>query len=208
MLPKDITDILDNYDPEDLNIQITKVDYEANEPTFDIELSATGYNDEENITSHWTIQTIRYRKCDISLYFGTTLQINTTHPILWQFSDVQSSLYFSGTCSDADKLFMDLFNLHHSVTENLIPFEKTLHRIYQFRESMKVTSGLLADGPKKLLTHYASLLEKYNLQFTIIGDRTPTFWNGEKHIQESGTAKILFIDNSYVIADEFKFIAR
>lgn len=207
MLPKNITDILENNDSEDINIQITKVENKSVDPSFEIELSVTAYNDEDNFSSSWIIQTFNYRKCNFSLDFASTIQLNNTHPILWQFSDIQSSLYFSGICSNPDKLFMDLFNTHVSIMGNYVPFENTVHRMHEFSESMKNTSGLLAEGPKRLLISYGGLLKSFNLEFTIIGDRTPTFWDGEKNIQECGNAKVLFFDSSYIIADQFKFIA-
>lgn len=52
---------------------------------------------------------------------------------------------------------------------------------------------------------YADVLAKHNMTYSIIGDLVPTFWDGEKHVIETGKAKVLFIDNSYIIADDFDF---
>jgi hypothetical protein len=63
----------------------------------------------------------------------------------------------------------------------------------------------LASGPRKLLEKYATVLDRYNIRFSIIGDRVPQYWDGENHSDETGNAKVLFVDNSYIIADEFLF---
>lgn len=208
MLPKLIEDILDDSDPEDLQIVIEKVNYEFVNPTFDIQLSAIKFNEGDNIVQHWTIEPYNYRTCNFSLGFASTLQIDVHHPLLWQFSDIQSSMYFSGHCSNPDRLFIELYKIHTSLVENFISFDDVLHRISDFETAMKSASGLFAIGPKKLLMAYAECAKKYNLKSTIIGDRIPTYWNGEQHIEESGQAKVLFLDDSYIIADAFNFIQK
>lgn len=208
MLPKEIAEILENHDPKELHIVFNKIEYEASNPTFDIQISAISYNDEDNLVRNWVIETLQYRTCNLSLDFATTIEIYDSHPLLWQFSDIQSSMYFSGSCSNPDKLLLELYRTHKSLVGNFLQFEEVMHRTGEFEVAMKSTSGLFAMGPKRLLEAYAACLENYNLKYTIIGDRVPTFWNGEQHVQENGAAKILFIDNSYIIADSFKFIAR
>ena len=207
MIPKDLSDILENYDPEDFDIVITKVDYETTNPRFDIQFSVKGYNDFESFIRRWTIDTKQHRQSKISLDFASTFQISTDHPILWKFSDNQSELYFSGHCSDANKLFIDLYKINLSLFENLIPFEDTIHFANDFEFLMKSSSGLLAKGPNKLMVKYAEVLERYSLNFSLIGDRMPTYydWDKELHIIETGNAKVLFIDNSFIVADDFIF---
>ena len=207
MIPKDLSDILENYDPEDFDVVITKVDYETTNPKFDIQCSVKSYNDEDNFIRRWTIDTKQHRQSKISLDFASTFEISNDHPILWQFSDKQSEIYFSGHCSDADKLFIDLYKTHKSLFGNFTAFEDTVHFANDFKHLMKTSSGLLSNGPNKLMIKYAELLEPYNLSYSLIGDRMPTYYDceNEKHITETGNAKVLFIDNSYIVADEFIF---
>jgi hypothetical protein len=208
MIPNELSDFLENVDPEDLQIVITKADYKNSNPSFDIEVTSVTYDNEKNVVQNWTIETKQYRNCVISLSFCTTLQIVTNHPILWQYSDTQSSMYFSGKCSDANSLFVELYSIHESIFEGVVPFSEILYRTTDFSSAMESTSGLFAQGPRKLLEKFGQTLEKYNLKYTIIGDRIPSFWNGQEHLPETGDAKVLFINNSYVIASGFKFLAR
>ncbi len=208
MIPKSLTDILDKYDSDDFDIMITKVDFESSDLSFDIQVSIPRYNDEEEIIRNWTIETKQYRESKISFDFSSTLQISADHPLLWRFSDIQSSLYFSGDCSEKEKLFFDLYHVHQSLFEDLISFRSSLNSSTNFEKLITSGNGLLSVGPNKLLAEYSKILEKHNLKHSIIGDRNPTYWNGEMHVPESGNAKILFIDDSYIVADQFDFVER
>jgi hypothetical protein len=205
VLPKDLTDILENNDPEDIRIAITKINFETSNPNFDIKVTVQGYNNDDNVVRCWTIKTEQYRKSKISLDLASTLDLNQDHPILWQFSDTHSEIYFSGHCSEPDKLFISLYKIHKTLFQDLIPFGDCIRDANDFNWLTNSPSGLLAQGPKKLMAKYASLLGQHNLEFSIIGDRVPTYWDGEKHVTETGNAKVLFIDNSYIIADDFQF---
>jgi hypothetical protein len=201
MLPNDLIELLEKNDPEDINIVFTKIDHEKSNPTFEIRLSTQ--DDGSTIIRHWTIKTEQFRKSRISSDYASSIEIYHDHPILWQFSDIQSQVYFNGTCSDPDKLFVDLYKTHRLLFGDFISFDDTIHRSSDFNKILKYTNGLFATGPRKVISEYANLLGKYNLTYSIIGDRLPTYWDNEKHVTETGSAKVLFIDSSYIIADEF-----
>ncbi|HEU5166483.1 MAG TPA: hypothetical protein VFU29_13120 [Chitinophagaceae bacterium] len=207
MLPKRLIDILNEHDPEDIAISITKIDYETNNLNFIIKVSGFGYNDEENYEYRWTVNVIQYRTSKISLNFASSISISDNHPVLWQFSDKQSQLYFNGNCNDVDKLFLDLYRTHNICFEGLIDFEDTINQSDSLDHLLKSKNGLLATGPNKLMIMYADVLTKHNMNYSIIGDRVPTFWDGEKHVSETGKAKVMFMDNFYIVADDFDFVS-
>jgi hypothetical protein len=82
VLPKNLSDILENNDPEDISIVITKINFEASNPSFDIKVTVQGYNNDDNVISRWTIKTEQYRISKISLDLASTLNLNQDHPIL------------------------------------------------------------------------------------------------------------------------------
>jgi hypothetical protein len=207
VLPKRLTEILNDHDPEDIAISITKIDFETNNLNFVLKVSGFGYNDEDNYEYRWTVNTEHYRTSKFSLDFASSISISDTHPLLWQFSDKQSELYFNGNCNDPDKLFLDLYKSHQACFEGLTDFEETINQHDNFEPLLKSRNGLLASGPNKLMSMYADVLPKHNLTYSIIGDRVPTFWDGDKHVLETGKAKVLFIDSSYIIADDFNFVS-
>lgn len=206
MLPKKLQNILANHDPEDIAISFLKVDNENEEPTFKIQVSGYGYNGEENYVLEWTIKTVQYRSSRIFLDPASSIKISNDDPLLWYYSDKQCSIYFKGSCTNIDQLFLDLYRLHNSIFKGRLKFEETLNQPYNFGSLIKSTNGLLASGPRKLLEKYATVLERYDIQYSIIGDRVPQYWDGRKLNEETGNAKVLFIDNSYIIADRFVFV--
>ena len=206
MLPEKLQDILTNHDPEDIAISFLQVDNENMEPIFKIQVSGFGYNDEENYVLEWRIKTVQYRSSRISLDAASSIELSNDDPLLWYYSDKQCSIYFKGYCSDTDKLFLDLYRVHNSIFNGLLNFEETLNQPSNFDSLIQSKNGLLANGPRKLLEKYATVLDKHKMQYSIIGDRVPQYWDGEKHIDEIGNATVLFIDSSYIIADKFVFV--
>ena len=206
MLPEKLQDIINNHDPEDISISILKADFEQNEPSFKIQVSGIGYNDESNYTFEWIIKTINYRSSRLSSDLASTIEISDDNPLLWYYSDSQSEIYFNGVCNDADKLFIDLYHIHNFLFKGLFNFENTLNQASDFGNLLKSKTGLLANGPNSLMKEYANVLDRNGIGYSIIGNRTPTYWDGQNHIQEVGNAKVLLIGNSYIVADQFIFI--
>jgi len=206
VLPEKLQDILTNHDPEDIAISILQVDNENPDPSFKIQVSGFGYNGEENYVLEWIIKTIQFRSSRISFDPGSSIEISNDDPLLWYYSDKLCSIYFNGSCNDTDKLFLDLYRVHNSIFNGQLNFEETLNQPYNFDSLIQSENGLLASGPRKLLEKYAAALSKHNIQYSIIGDRVPQYWDGQKHNDENGNAKVLFIDNSYIIADDFVFV--
>ena len=83
MLPERLTEILNDHDPEDIAISITKIDFETNNLNFVIKVSGFGYNDEDNYEYSWTVNTEYYRTSKFSLDFASSISISDTHPLLW-----------------------------------------------------------------------------------------------------------------------------
>lgn len=200
MLPDILNEIFENNDPEDISISILKAESENRELKITIEVS--GY-DFGNHT--WQIDTVNYRAGNILFDTSHEMEIRKEHPLLWQFSDEQSELYFSGYTDNVEKLFFDLHKVHYSNFYNLSSFEESLNLLKDFKRLIGSKNGLLARGSNKLMRLYAQILEAHEMEYSIIGNRIPTFWDGAGRVEETGTAKVLFIDNSYIIADEFVF---
>ncbi len=84
MLPDKLTKILNEHDPEDIAISITKVEFETNNLNFVIKVSGFGYNDEENYEYRWKINVVQYRTSKISLDFASSISISNTTPFFRQ----------------------------------------------------------------------------------------------------------------------------
>lgn len=206
MLPEKLQEILKTHDSEDIAISFLQFDNENKGPSFKIEVSGFGYNEEENYVLVWTINTIHHRSSKISFEVASSIEISNDNPLLWYYSDKQCSIYFNGCYNDTDKLFLDLYRIHNNIFKGLLNFEDTLNQPYNFDSLIQSQNGLLASGPRKLLEQYATVLDRYDISYSIIGDRVPQYWDGQKHNEEIGNAQVLFIDNSYIIADNFVFV--
>ncbi len=51
-----------------------------------------------------------------------------------------------------------------------------------------------------------TFLQNTTLLIQSLGKEFQLFGTEKKHVLETGNAKILFIDNSYIIADDFDFV--
>lgn len=212
MLPQELIDLLNEKDPEDIDINITSALFNEGAPRFSFEITTSMYDQETDnnsiVRQEWTITATGYRTSKIHHTLSSSLEITDEHPILWLYSDMQSELYFSSPCKDPNALFYDLYETHRFIFENLIPFEDSLNPANYYPTLMESDSGLLAQGPRKLMEQYAVILEKHQMSCNIIGERIPTYWDGEKQADEKGNLKVLFIDHSYIIAEDFAFSQR
>lgn len=206
MFPEELYDIISNKNPEELSILLLQIDNQNKELLIKIQVSTVGYDDQEVFSQEYSIKTVNYRSSRVSFENASSLEILTEDPLLWYYSDRQSSLYFNGACQNKEKLYFDLHEIHRSLFQGNLDFEDSLNNIIQFDRLIESQNGLLASGPTKLLKSYGVVLDKHNMNYSIVGDHFPKYWDGEQNITESGNAKVLFIDDSYIIADEFIFI--
>jgi len=115
--------------------------------------------------------------------------------LLWQYNDEQVSLYFSGKCTDVARLHFNLCQTHIQVTGGWLHYNTQLEHLQKIENNLAYTSGLLAQGPRKLLTAYAGCLERNGLDYSIIHGYHP---KGEPK-------KVLLFYDGYVVAEEFSF---
>ena len=207
MIPNKLKKVINN-DPEDIEIFIKKVNFENQELKVNIIVSGYDYEKQNDFTEEWEIETKNYRTSKISFNFSSNIEILTEHSLLWEFVDKHSELYFNGTTNQYEKLFTDLYKVHYSSFQEYASFQDTINKLQEFGELIQSGNGLLAKGPNKLLENYGKILTKHNIKYSIIGNNTPIFWNGNEAVGEDGLAKLLFIDDSYIIADEFMFIEK
>jgi hypothetical protein len=204
VLPKEIIDIPDEYTEEDYNLYITKVDYPAIELTFDLILEGHIY-DNDILTKKWTVQTVGHRKNNISFDKTIDIKISVDHPLLWEFTDTQCQLYFTGQSENPEKLFYDLFVTHKKLFKSFQHFNISFGQDTNISSRFQFGNGLLAEGPKKLLEKYADCLIQNGLEYTIIGERPATRWDGDKFSLENTGLKVFTLGDSFVIAQNFIF---
>ena len=133
------------------------------------------------------------------------MEIKEDHPLLWEFTDTQCQLYFTGQCNDPAKLFFDLYATHKRLFGKHQCFNIPFGEEKPYFKPLQYSNGLLTQGSKKLMEKYADCLKKNGLNFSIIGERPATYWDGEQFIEEDTDLKVLFLRDTYVIAKDFYF---
>lgn len=205
MIPADLADILEKTDEEDITVSILHADFQNKDARFKILVSGHSYEEEEFFQYEWTIETVNYRTSKIMFDRDFHMKIMTDDALLWRFSDIQSELYFNGYTDFTQNLFFELYQAHYNCYENLEDFQETIYSPGNFERLRQPSAGLMAKGPNKLMKLYGQILKGYGINFSIVGERMPTFWNGSRAVDEDGKVKVLFIAGAYIIADEFIF---
>lgn len=201
MLPREIEEIFEKYSVENYAFNLKGADYSDNTITLSFEITFT---DNDESTQEWIVNGIEHRKNKI--IFGTTdfIEIFEESPLLWEFTDIQSELYYSGKINEPEKLLYELFMIHKKLFNEYKQFELFPGEYEHNFKPFQYDSGLLAKGPRKLLQQYADYLQSSDINYSIIGERLPTYWNGVEHIDET-SLKLLLFGDSYIVAKDFLF---
>ena len=208
MLPKELDDIFEEYTEDDYNLYVTKADYSGDIFLIDFGLDVQNINDKSEFKQKWTLQASGHRKNHISFDFAPFIEIKEDHPLLWEFTDIQCQLYFTGQCKDPAKLFYDLYLTHKRTFGRYQSFNISFGEETTYFKQFQYSNGLLTQGSKKLMETYADCLKQNGLGFSIIGERPAKYWDGEQFILEDTDLKILFIGDTYVIAKRFDFVRQ
>ena len=196
MIPKEIQSLLDNNDGEDINISIVKADFSGDNPLIVLIIYKP-----DAPPQNWNIEIVGHRASELSItnnITDTTFKITDDHPILWQYSDLQSELYFNGTSDKLHKIISELNQIDFDL------FGKYQNSSGQLYTLLKGSNGLLRKGSNNLLTRYEKCLNRNGIMTSIIGDYSPTYWDG-KNLLKGETLKIFLFGGSYIVGQDFIF---
>ncbi len=193
---------LNKYDPEEISISIDRADFKAAPPYIDITIKIASID--EMYEQKWKIHAIDYLAGNISGTESFWMDLKKDHPLLWDYNDLQASLYFNGIPDNFYMLYWDMCEIHASSFGPYYGVEKYLNREIAFEELMRSNYGLLANGPKRLLIEFAECLKRQGVKSTIINEGKPIFWNGQRIVSELRNPSLLLIGESYIIANIFR----
>lgn len=192
---------LNEYALEEMKISIDRTDFQIEIPYIDITIRISL---DELKEEKWRIHLIGYLSGNISTSTSFYMDFKKDHPLLWDYNDMQASLYFTGLPNDFYKLYWDLHHIHTSLYGSYCAIDKYLNTEAKLDELLKAGYGLLANGPKKLLIQFAECLENNGIKSSIINDRVPVFWDGTQIVSALQNFSVLLIGESYIITNEFK----
>jgi hypothetical protein len=196
LLPEEIKYLLDNHEEDDITLLITKADYSGDVPVLSFRICESGSEPQ-----NWILKVVGHWASEISftsIVEDSTILITNDHPFLWQYSDVQTELYFNGSSQDIYKVVAELNQIDFKL------FGKYLNSSQQLYTILRTSNGLLGKGSKKLLIKYERCLNKYGIETSLVGGYIPTYWDGKNNCS-GDTLKIFLIGGSYIVAQDFIF---
>ena len=206
MIPDALSQFIEAYDYEDLDMSLTNVTFDTDGFRIDLELRTVNQAEGDDRWAAWRIEAVGHRENRITFDYGQNIRIVTDHPLLWRYTDLQASLYYTGNCSNPEKLFYNIYHTHFSLYGTYVPVGIFLN-MNDFVRQFQLPGGLLARAPKKVLMRFAQCLEDAGIEWSIINEHRPTHWEGGGLRPERKDLKILLITqtDTYIIAEDFNF---
>jgi|GEM_PF-1855944 len=206
MIPAELLKIQEDFDPEDLYYTIQAVEYSAQNIRITLHIATRFPDGIDGVNEEWLIDAIGVRENTISIGSIDRMYFSDDDALLWKYTDLPGSLYYTGTCQDIGKLFMELYLVHFGLFDDHIPFSEFLN-MTDLRKLFRMPMGLLAKGPLKLLERYAVILQECGIEPSIVKYSRPTVWDGNSHVPKQEDLKILLfpVENCFIIAEEFQF---
>ncbi|MEO1172240.1 MAG: hypothetical protein AAFX94_09325, partial [Myxococcota bacterium] len=126
------------------------------------------------------------------------------HPVVRQYSQPHSQLYFRGACSDPAAAFAGLWQVHREATHDYVPFDRYLNTLEPLPILLSGGHGQLADGPAWLVTEYGRVLEKFGLSNKRLPERPFKRWEVGHFVEASEELSALILGSSYIVAQQFE----
>lgn len=205
MLPKLIDDIFEENTEDDYSIFLNNVRRTETGHELEVKIRVHDTDEQQGTQYTWKVEALEHRKSRFSLGYVDFLCITLDDPLLWEFTDVQCELYFNGQIENAAKLFHELYLTHKKLFGNYQPFEVVFAEMSSSFNHLLYSNGLVAKGSRKLMQLYAECLEGLGIGYSIVGERRPTYWDGNKHIPERESLKLLTLGDTFIIAEDFIF---
>ena len=208
MLPEELQNIFNEFDEDYFSLYVTRASDSTDKFIIDFILTVQDINERGGMSQKWTIEATGHIRNSLSFDFAPFMEIKSDHPLLWEYTDIQCQLYFTGKCEDLPRLFYDLYVTHKKLFGRYECFNIDIWEEKSHFKRFMYTNGLLTQGPKKLMDMYGHCLEQNGLGFTIIGKRPGEYWDGKESASQDAGLKILLLGESYIIAKDFTFLKQ
>ncbi|MBC9929136.1 hypothetical protein [Chitinophaga qingshengii] len=190
-----------NFDPEEVDIKVSSLNVHVSQPFLALNISL---DEGEQIRSERVIFDLtQCKEIKLSDTSFSDIDLVKEHPLLWKYNDLQSSLYFKDVKGDSSTLFWKLYRVHRELYGDLLPLDAYLNTAFLDRSDFLPPFGLFGRGPQKLMNIYARCLEQEGISCSQANISDPVLWDGIKYTDGFQHPKILFLNNSFIIADDF-----
>ena len=192
LLPEELIEILNNP-PFDNDAGLIIETVKFNETGALLTFSIRFYEDSAQI---WEIMIEGLEEERIIRNWSQTVEVYKEHPLLLEYHDLSTELYFSGTTVNAEALFIDIVE-SLQLMNNAMLIAKYLLWPDSIRRLSQQEYGLFARGPKTILKIYGDCLTKHGIKPIFIGEHYPP--------TENKSLKLLTLGDSYFIGKSFMF---
>jgi hypothetical protein len=144
----------------------------------------------------WKIDIEGVKEEKIGLEWAEFIEFYDEHPLLLEYNDIQSELYFTGATNNPRELY---FN----ISQRLFQYNNDVESMYKYLilpdEIVKLNGqqyGLFSRGPKTILDIYKACLTEAGIKSN---------FTGEYKMDNNQNLKLFKLGESYVIATNFFF---
>ena len=195
VLPQGLTAILESPEFDDeAGIVIDAVRFLDNDLLLDFSFR---YWNDETSPQRWQLTAVGYKEEKIVRDRTQDIALYSQHPLLLEYTDTYTELYFKGTTTQGEELFIDIYQSLLTITEdigNLGEYVLTPGRVMELSQQ---GYGLFAEGSKTILMLYQLSLTKYGIHAYFVG--------GREQSEEDSTLKLFQLGSSYIIGRNFTF---
>ncbi|WP_339169655.1 hypothetical protein MKX75_11535 [Paenibacillus sp. FSL R5-0341] len=118
------------------------------------------------IIQKWEVEFKQVRDYKITLDFIEDIELETNHPLLLEYLEPTTELYFKGVSNEVFKVIGELLIEHQKVTDKWIEFQHFMNGSLEWLLNQQ--QGLLAKGPETIIKTYKEVLERNHLNPNIL----------------------------------------
>ncbi|MGN7825072.1 hypothetical protein ACTJJB_33420 [Chitinophaga sp. 22536] len=189
-----------NFDPEEIDIRVATLNVHGEQPFLNLNVT---FDDEDVKPERILLDLIQFREIKLQDTIFSDIALLDEHPLLWKYNDFQSSLFFNKAKRDQYRLFWELYRAHRDVYEELLPLDTYLNIALLDAKDFLPPFGLFANGPQKLMNIYAECLEREGISCSQTNISPPMLWDGSTYTRGFQRPKVLFLNKSFIIAEDF-----
>jgi hypothetical protein len=164
----------------------------------------TGLNEQPN--QIWEVGSHHARGFSLVEFELTDWILADDHVLLWDHQEAFSQLNFSAPCKKHDDVLWKLYERHRAVAWPWIPFERYINSAI-LENCLSTGSGVLADGPDRLLREYADVLKTCAIEpYFPYPARAAHRWDEEHRcwLDEQDKLSVLILgSSSYIVGTDF-----
>lgn len=126
------------------------------------------------------------------------------HPLLRQYVDPWTTMFFRGAPKNTSSLIGDLWCAHRDECDDWIDFDAYINRSRPLELLLAEGHGKIAEGPRFLLDRYATVFAQHEVDTSVVGSRPFKWWTGQEWVELAVQPEAIHFGMSSVVAKSFE----